>query len=229
MLSGTPIVFAVLAAASAHAQSSAPAEASPQPAWPATVGDIIVTTNKRQQSVIAAGMSITAVSSDQLAARGILNVTNLPKLVPGLTVQQSAFNSASYNLPGIGFFNSELASPTAVSIYVDEVPVSFPSMTRLSRSIWSGSKCSRARKGPCTVRNSTGGAVNHIAAKPTSTLTGEADVSYGRFNTVDFAGFISGPLADGVKARLAVKINIADAAFPIAFRRSERDIHVRCV
>jgi len=229
MLSGTPIVFAVLVAAPPRAQSSVPAEASPQPAWLATVGDIIVTTNKRQQSVNAVGMSITAASSDQLAARGILNVTNLPKLVPGLTVQQSAFNSTSYTLRGIGFFNSELASPPAVSIYVDEIPVSFPSMTRFVAIDLERVEVLKGPQGTLYGQNSTGGAVNYIAAKPTSTLTGEADVSYGRFNTVDFARFISGPLADGVKARLAVKIMIADAAFPIAFRRSERDIHVICL
>jgi outer membrane receptor protein involved in Fe transport len=58
--------------------------------------------------------------------------------------------------------------------------------------------------------NSTGGAINYIAAKPTEALKAGGDLSYGRFNDVDLQGFISGPIADTVTARLAVRHESAD-------------------
>jgi outer membrane receptor protein involved in Fe transport len=53
--------------------------------------------------------------------------------------------------------------------------------------------------------NATGGAINFVAAKPTSTLKAGFDLGYGRFNTVEASGFISGPLSDTLSVRLAVK------------------------
>ena len=51
--------------------------------------------------------------------------------------------------------------------------------------------------------DSTGGAVNYIAAKPTSHFTSGIDASYGRFNTTDVQGYVSGPITDTVNARLS--------------------------
>ncbi|MFD2580332.1 TonB-dependent receptor plug domain-containing protein [Novosphingobium colocasiae] len=53
--------------------------------------------------------------------------------------------------------------------------------------------------------NATGGAINMIAAKPTNEFKAGVDLSYGRFNTFEASGFVSGPLSDTLRARLAVK------------------------
>src|SRR5205823_704153 len=53
--------------------------------------------------------------------------------------------------------------------------------------------------------NSTGGAINLIAAKPTRTFQAGADASYGNFNDWSHGGFVSGPLSDTLGVRLAVR------------------------
>jgi iron complex outermembrane recepter protein len=60
--------------------------------------------------------------ADTLLHRDLNQVNDLPQLVPGLTIQQSHFNSSSFALRGVGFFNSDLATPSAVTVYVDEAP-----------------------------------------------------------------------------------------------------------
>ncbi|MEP6868336.1 MAG: TonB-dependent receptor, partial [Novosphingobium sp.] len=52
--------------------------------------------------------------------------------------------------------------------------------------------------------NSTAGAINFIAAKPTDAFKAGADLSYGRFNDVIVGGFLSGPLSNTVRARVAI-------------------------
>ncbi|HKR86981.1 MAG TPA: TonB-dependent receptor, partial [Phenylobacterium sp.] len=47
--------------------------------------------------------------------------------------------------------------------------------------------------------------INYIAAKPTDSLSYGGRVSYGRFNTADLSGFVSGPLTSTLNARLAVR------------------------
>ena len=51
---------------------------------------IVVTAQKQEQAANTVGMSITAATGDELQARGIEGVQDLPRLVPGLTIQHSA-------------------------------------------------------------------------------------------------------------------------------------------
>ena len=63
-------------------------------------------------------------------------------------------------------------------------------------------------KGPQGTRygeNSTGGAINYIVAKPTDTPYEGAMLSFGRSSAFEGEGYISGPLSDTLKARLALK------------------------
>jgi outer membrane receptor protein involved in Fe transport len=54
-------------------------------------------------------------------------------------------------------------------------------------------------------QNSTGGAVNYIAAKPTRHLSAGVDATYGRYNQTDISGFVSGPLSDTLRVRVAAR------------------------
>lgn len=96
------------------------------------IHEIIVTAQKWEQSADTVGMAITAVTGEALQERGITSVANLTRVVPGLTLQESSFNSTSFTLRGVGFFNSDLATPPAVTVYVDEAPLPYPAMTKLA-------------------------------------------------------------------------------------------------
>jgi outer membrane receptor protein involved in Fe transport len=54
-------------------------------------------------------------------------------------------------------------------------------------------------------QNSTGGAINYIAAKPTRDFHSGGDVSFGRFNTLEAQAYVSGPISDTVSARISVR------------------------
>ena len=95
------------------------------------IKEIVVTAEKWEQSANTVGMSITAATGEVLRDRGITSVMDLTRLVPDLTIQQSSFNSTSFTLRGVGFYNSDLATPPAVTVYVDEAPLPYPAMTKL--------------------------------------------------------------------------------------------------
>src|SRR4051812_26104533 len=69
------------------------------------IEQIIVTAQKREQSASTVGISITAATAEVLLERGITSLADLTRLVPGLTIQESSFNSTSFTLRGVGFFN----------------------------------------------------------------------------------------------------------------------------
>lgn len=167
--------------------------------------EIVVTAQKRSQAINDIGLSITAVSGDALAQRGIVDAADLVKVVPGMNYTPTAFNSPVYTLRGIGFFDNALAAAPAVSVYVDEVPLSFSAMTNGATLDLERVEVIKGPQGTLYGQNSTGGAINFIAAKPTATPQAGLDVSFGRFATVEASGFVSGPISDTLRARFAVR------------------------
>ncbi|NML90670.1 TonB-dependent receptor [Sphingobium sp. TB-6] len=168
-------------------------------------GDIVVTAQKRSESVNKVGMSITAFSGDQLVRQGVVDTSQLIKVVPGFNFTQSAYATPVYTIRGIGFQENSLAASPAVSIYVDEVPIPFPAEADGAALDLERVEVLKGPQGTLYGQNSTGGAVNYIAAKPTDRLAAGVDLSYGRFNTVDAQAYVSGPLSDTLKVRLAVR------------------------
>ncbi len=128
------------------------------------IDEIIVTAQKWEQSANTVGMSISAATGEMLQQRGITSVAELTRLVPGLTIEESSFNSTSFTLRGVGFFNSDLATPPAVTVYVDEAPLPYPAMTKLAAFDLARVEVLKGPQGTLYGQNATGGTVNYIAA-----------------------------------------------------------------
>jgi outer membrane receptor protein involved in Fe transport len=168
-------------------------------------GDIIVTATKRAESANDVPMSIAAVSGADLLTAGIKSADDLGKIVPGFTFTQSAYSTPVYSLRGVGFYNYDIASTPTVTIYQDEAPLAFSAMSRGAGFDLERVEVLKGPQGLLFGSNSTGGAVNYIAARPTDTLKAGMDAGYGRFNAWELGGFVSGPLADGVGVRIAAR------------------------
>jgi iron complex outermembrane recepter protein len=203
----TPLAVSLLAsvtyATGAQAQDRPVMSPAPAPAPAASEQgnglDIIVTAQKRSESLSDVPMSVTALSGDMLLQRGVQDVQDLTKFTPGLSYVESGASSPVYSLRGVGFFDSTIGARPAVSVYVDEVPLTFS--IDLERV-----EVLKGPQGTLFGQNSTGGAINYIAAKPTSTFRAGADASYSSFNTVDLQGFVSGPVTDTLGVRVAGRV-----------------------
>ncbi|MGD9661378.1 MAG: TonB-dependent receptor [Porticoccaceae bacterium] len=173
------------------------------PAAAFSLEEVIVTAQKRQESAQEVGMSITAVSGDSLLERSVIATSDLGKVVPGFVYTQTPRGTPIYTLRGIGFDDNSLASAPTVSIYMDEVSMAFPVMSRHTTFDLERVEVLKGPQGILFGQNSTGGAVNFIAAKPTEEFSAGLDVSYGRFNTSDVRGYVSGALSDTFRVRLS--------------------------
>jgi iron complex outermembrane receptor protein len=199
--------IALMSAAPAMAQTveaDAP-EATSAPAD--NVGEIIVTAQRREQSLNSVPMSITAIGGDQLIAQGINSTADLAKIVPGLTFTQSQIATPVYTIRGVGFYESTLAASPAVSVYVDEVPLPFAILTQGAALDLSRVEVLKGPQGTLYGQNATGGAINYISAKPRDTFEAGADASYGRFNAFNVSGFVSGPLTETLSARVSARVD----------------------
>lgn len=191
-------------AGAAFAQAVTQYSAAPLPSTTTMLQEVVVTAQKRQQSIQSVPMSIVAATGAQLRERGITSMHDLPNLVPGLTVQDGSFDSTSYTLRGVGFNNSDLGTPPDVSVYMDQAPIPFPAMTTLAAFDLARVEVLEGPQGTLYGENATGGLVDFIPAQPTQHFDAGADVSYGRFDRTEDDAFISGPITDTLTGRLAL-------------------------
>lgn len=199
---------ALIVATSAMAQTAdAGGEATAESAPADNAGEIIVTAQRREQSLNSVPMSITAIGGDQLTAQGISTVADLAKIVPGLTFTQSQIATPVYTIRGVGFYESTLAASPAVSVYVDEVPLPFAILTQGAALDLSRVEVLKGPQGTLYGQNATGGAINYISAKPGSDFEAGADASFGRFNAFELSGFVSAPITNTLGVRLSARVD----------------------
>jgi outer membrane receptor protein involved in Fe transport len=106
--------FAIMGsiAASAQAQEQSPA-GEDQPA------DIVVTAQKREQSLIDVPLSVTAITGETLARRGASAIEDLQYSVPGISITQFSPGQQRVQMRGVSVYSG---LPT-VGVYLDEMPL----------------------------------------------------------------------------------------------------------
>lgn len=220
-------------------QPDAAAQATEAPAAPVTqsvneadggdarLADIVVTANKREQRLNDVGSTVAVLGGDALKTQQINSAADLANTIPSLSFSNSANGTPVYTLRGVGFYETSLGAYPTVSTYMDEVPLAFPVLTAHAAYDLERVEVLKGPQGTLFGQNATGGAINYIAAKPTSSFEAGGNISYGRFNQVIGEAFVSGPLSDTLSARVAGRIERADGWQVSNSRPGDRNGRVR--
>ena len=201
-----PLTTAVSAALIAVAAVPAMSQDSPNRAQSLMLEEVIVTAQKREQSINDIPMSITAFSGDTMREMGIQDTADLALVVPGFAFSESQAGAPVYTMRGIGFNEQSSQATSTVGVYIDEIGIPYPIMTRGAMLDVARVEVLKGPQGTLYGRNSTGGAVNYIANKPTEEFESTISTTYGRFDTLNVEGFVSGSVTDNLQARLAAKV-----------------------
>jgi len=200
----------------AQAQEAPPAQ--PGQSKPAEGGsepdDIIVTAQHREERLQDVGISISALSSQQLSRLGVTSSIDIGRITPGVHVSGNfGGQTAQYTIRGVtqNDFSDVLEGPVAV--YFDDGYIG-----SLSGQIFGTFDLERVEilKGPQGTlfgRNATGGLVHFIPKKPTDQLSINANASYGRFNQARLEVGVGGPLGEGLSARVSAVFSRQDPIF----------------
>lgn len=171
---------------------------------------VTVTANKRSEDINDVGLSIAAFSGAELEARRLDTLEDFATAVPGLVYSPSDTNTPIFTLRGVGFNESSLGVYPAVSVYADEVPLVFPVLASHAAYDSQRVEVLKGPQGTLFGQNSTGGAINFIANKPTDEPESRFKIGYGSFDTFEASGAVSGPLNDKVSARFAFDTKTSD-------------------
>lgn len=196
----TILVAAAIPTAPVFAQAPQDADTSPD-----SLGEIIVTAQKREQNIQDVGIAITALGSDQLRRAGIADSDALVAMVP--SIQITNFGSqgiAIFTIRGVNQndFSDQNEAPNAM--YVDGAYRSFIGAAGFTMFDVDRVEVLRGPQGTLFGRNATGGLIHIINKKPTRHFEGMGELQVGENNMVEFRGALSGPLSSSVQARLSV-------------------------
>lgn len=160
-------------------------------------------------------MAITAVSSETLQQFAATDFTDIATLVPNLIVGRAASGSSSnIFLRGVGSSTLNAGFDQSVSINIDGLPMSRGREIGLSQY---DIEQIEVLKGPQALffgKNTTGGLINVTSKDPTNEFEAGIKGGYG-FEAREYysEGYISGPIADTLKARFAFRYSDRDGAY----------------
>ena len=170
---------------------------------------IVVTAQKREQSLQEVPIAVTAFSGENLQDRGIISTVELQDITPNLRIQQNFGNGVpNYSIRGVGSLTDvSTTSSSPVAIHVNEVAHPYPVTSTNLLFDLERVEVLRGPQGDLFGLNTTGGTVNFITAKPTEEFSASILGEYGRWQRYKVEGFISGPLGENLRGRLAVSYN----------------------
>lgn len=179
---------------------------------PSVLEEIVVTAQKREQSLQDVGIAVTAFSGAQIRELGFANTTDVVSMTPGLnyTTPQAESSTINFFLRGVGLNDFADANENPVAVYVDEVYR--PASGGLSFQLFDMERIEvlRGPQGTLFGRNTTGGLVHFISRRPTDELDGYIEVGFGEFNQIKLEGAFGGPISETVAGRLSAAMDRHD-------------------
>ncbi|MFO1469149.1 MAG: TonB-dependent receptor, partial [Steroidobacteraceae bacterium] len=178
---------------------------------PSTLEEVVVTAQKREQSIQDVGISMAAVSGQQLANLGISNTTEITQQVPGLQLTTFSPALTVFNLRGISQNNFQDNLEAPVAVYVDGAYVA--TMNAINGQLFDMDRVEvlRGPQGTLFGRNATGGLIHFLTHRATDKeLNGYLELSGAQFNTKSAEGAIGGAFNDRLRGRLAARWEKSD-------------------
>jgi iron complex outermembrane receptor protein len=174
--------------------------------------EVVVTAQKREQSMQDIGISVTAFTGNQIRELGFTSSTDIVTMTPGLnyTTPNAEGSQINFFLRGVGLNDFTDANENPVAVYVDDVYRG--AMGGLSFQLFDIDRVEvlRGPQGTLYGRNTTGGLISFVSVKPSEELDGYAQLSAGENSEIGFEGAIGGPITDSLLGRLSVSTNKYD-------------------
>jgi len=166
--------------------------------------DIIVTAQRRAESLQNVPIAVSAFSGEALERQQIENASDLQQSLPNVTYTKTNFTSSSFTIRGIGDLCTGFSCDSATGIHVNDMPLT---STRLFETEYFDLERLEVLRGPQGTlygRNATSGVVNFITARPNlNEFQAAASAEYGNYDSKKVTGMVNIPIGDVAGIRLA--------------------------
>jgi iron complex outermembrane recepter protein len=169
------------------------------------IEEVMVTAERRESNLQTVPIAVSSFAQDELAAQQVSNIGDLQTLVPNLSVHVGDANNAVVYIRGVGQVDSIAFFEPGVGIYLDDVYLGRAQGAFLDVVDVERIEVLRGPQGSLYGRNTVGGAIKYVSARPTQQLSGNISTTFGNYNRQDFKASISGPIVgDSLLGRVTV-------------------------
>ncbi|MBK7730830.1 MAG: TonB-dependent receptor [Gammaproteobacteria bacterium] len=167
------------------------------------IEEIIVTAQKREQSLQSTTVSVTALTADMLEDASLPNLTSIERLAPNLVFSVSRDGSstgAQAFIRGIGQFDSDVTTDPGVGIYVDGVYLARTVGANMEFTDIHQVQVLRGPQGTLYGKNTIGGAINVVTRVPSGEQDLSVEATYGSDDYIGLSGYAEFPLIENILA-----------------------------
>lgn len=168
--------------------------------------EVVITAQKREESLQQTPISITALGAEELQNRGIQSLVDLRTAVPNLemTPHPNSGTTALVFMRGIGNRDDQITQDPSVAIYLDGVYVARSQGLAMEVADLARVEVLQGPQGSLYGRNATGGAISFHTRRPEIGEFGfKQDLSAGDYNLLRSRTQLNLPLGDNAAAQLA--------------------------
>lgn len=187
--------------------------------------EIVVTAQKRAQSLQDVPIAITAFSQEMMQNQNIFDVLDLQKVVPSLSIIKgyNRANGVPVIIRGMGTIGAQPAFEGSVGTYVDGIYRSRPGMVLASMLDMGQVEVLRGPQGTLFGKNTTAGAITMTSIAPEEEFGYGGEVTLGDYDRQRFTGHVTGSLGDSLQGRLALLSDQRDGYTEAVFDHDDYD------
>ena len=169
-----------------------------------SIEEVIVTSQRVEESLQDVPIAVTALTSEMLDDMQIESGSDLQMITPSLSFQGGDAGGGTFNIRGITNLAVSATSESGVEIHVNDLPVGSTTMQDGEFFDMERIEVLRGPQGTLYGKNSVGGAINLITARPVfGESLGKVSVDTGSFDLLKTKVMVNIPLGDSLAMRIA--------------------------
>ncbi len=177
--------------------------AAPAFAQDTTVGEVVVTAQKKEEAIQDVPIAVSAFSAESLEKAKIDGGPNLVLAVPNVNFSKGNFTGYNFQIRGVGSKLVAGSGDAGTGIHLNNAPLTANNLFESEFFDVERVEVLRGPQGTLYGRNATGGVVNLISAKPTDDFDALVRVEAGNFGSKKIRGMINVPIGDTLALRVA--------------------------
>jgi iron complex outermembrane receptor protein len=169
----------------------------------AEIQEVLVTAQKRSESLQEVPLSVQLLSEDRLEKASLRGTDDLAQVTPGLTMTRQITSSTPV-IRGVGSVSPGSGGENTVATYVDGVYLTQAQASVITFNNIEAVEVLKGPQGTLYGRNATGGLIHVKTRDPSTDALARMKVGYGNYEAVEGALYATTGIADGVAADIAV-------------------------
>jgi iron complex outermembrane receptor protein len=174
------------------------------------IEEVLVTAQKRSESLQEVPIAISVFSSDSIDQTGVQELRDLTEYIPNVTITQGSDFGAQINIRGVGANSRNIGFDSRVGVYLDGVYLGQGPALNQDLVDLEQIEILRGPQGTLFGKNTVAGAISMISTKPSQEFEGSVTANVFNYDGLELKGVVNFPMGDIVSARISYSTRTRD-------------------